>query len=130
MQQSAAVPENARIALPRKFSTASCTTAAQKPGRVPEMVEYCTQLKHLANRFVESCAERNFVRQGTAMSEFRNRYFDAHPRSKRIGPASHVIRDARFRTPDLRYSSAWPWISSFAISLAIWASLAWLIWGR
>jgi hypothetical protein len=95
------------------------------------MVEYCPQLNHLANRFVESCVECNFVRQGTAMSEFRNRYFDAHPRSKRIGPAGHVIRDARFRTTDdLRYSSAWPWISSFAISLAMWASLAWLIWGR
>jgi hypothetical protein len=35
-----------------------------KPVRVPEMVEYCPQLKHLANPFVESCAERNFVRQG------------------------------------------------------------------
>jgi hypothetical protein len=65
------------------------------------------------------------------MSEFRNRYFDAHPRSKHTGPVGHVIRDARSRTADdLRYSSAWPWISSFAISLAIWASLAWLIWGR
>jgi hypothetical protein len=65
------------------------------------------------------------------MSEFRNRSFDAHPRSRRIGPAGHAIRDARFRTTDdLRYSSPWPWISSFAISLAMWASLAWLIWGR
>jgi hypothetical protein len=70
VQQSAAVPENARIALSRMFSTASCAKAAQKPGRAPEMVEYCPQLKHLANRFVESCAERNFVRQGTPCQSF------------------------------------------------------------
>jgi hypothetical protein len=102
-----------------------------KPRRVPEMVESCPQLKHLANQFVESCAKRNFVRQGTAMSEFRDRYFDAHPRSKRIGQAGHIIRDARFKTADdLRDSSPWPWIYSLAISLAMWASLAWLIWGR
>ena len=105
--------------------------ASIKPRRVPEMVESYPQLKHLANPFVESCAERNFVGQGTAMSEFRDRYFDAHPRSKRIGQAGHVIRDARFKTADdLRYSSPWPWIYSLAISLAMWASLAWLIWGR
>jgi len=63
------------------------------------------------------------------MSE--SRYFDAHPRSKLIGPVGHAIRGARFKTVnDLRYSSPWAWISSLAISLAMWASLAWLIWGR
>jgi hypothetical protein len=65
------------------------------------------------------------------MSEFRDRYFDAHPRSERIGQVGQAIRDVRSRAADdLRYSSSWPWISAFAISLSMWASLAWLIWGR
>ena len=95
------------------------------------MVEYCSQLKHLANQFVESSAGRSFVRQGTAMSEFSDSYFDAKPTVRRIRQVDHAIRDAGFRRADgLRYSSPWPWMLALAISLTMWASLAWLIWGR
>ena len=95
------------------------------------MVEYCSHLNHLANQFVKSSAGRNFVRQGTDMSEFRDSYFDAKPTVRPIRQVDHAIRDAGFRRADgLRYSSPWPWMLALAISLSMWASLVWLVWGR
>jgi hypothetical protein len=92
------------------------------------MVEYPPHLKHLANQFVESSAERYFVRQGTAMSEFSDSYFDAKPTVRPIRQVDHAIRDDGLRRADgLRYSSPWPWMLALAISLSMWASLAWLI---
>jgi hypothetical protein len=68
------------------------------------------------------------------MSEFSYPYFGVKPTVRRIrsiGQADHAIRDARFRSADgLRYSSPWPWMFALAISLSMWASLAWLIWGK
>jgi hypothetical protein len=68
------------------------------------------------------------------MSEFSDPYFGTKPtvrRIRRIGQVDHAIRDSRFRSADgLRYSSPWPWTLALAVSLAMWASLAWLIWGR
>jgi hypothetical protein len=65
------------------------------------------------------------------MSGLSQPFFDAHQRGRRIGQVDHPIRDAKLRTTHgPRYSSPWPWISALAITLAMWASLAWLIWGR
>jgi hypothetical protein len=95
------------------------------------MVEYRPQLNHPPNLFVEPSVERNFIRQGMTMSEFSNSYFDAKPTIRRIGQISHAFRNGRSRTADgLRYSSPWPWTFALAISLTLWASLAWLVWGR
>jgi hypothetical protein len=63
------------------------------------------------------------------MSEFRDSYFDAYPEIRRIGKIDHGARHARFRAArGLRYSSPWPWLFAFSISLVLWASLAWLAW--
>src|ERR1700736_1396263 len=95
------------------------------PPRFLTMVESYPQLNHSPNPFVESAAQRNFVRQGTAMSEYSDRYFDAGPTVRRIRRIDRVIRHAGLRTEDgLRGSSPWPWILALAISLTIWASLA------
>jgi hypothetical protein len=92
------------------------------------MVESYPQLNHSANPFVEPSVQRNFVRQGTAMSEFSDRYFYAGPTVRRIRRIDHAIRHAGLITEDgLRGSSPWPWILALAISLTMWASLAWLI---
>ena len=92
------------------------------------MVEYYPQLNHSANPFVEFPAEHNFIRQGTAMSEFSDRFFDAGPTVRRIRRIDRAIRHAGLRTEyGLRGSSPWPWILALALSLTMWASLAWLI---
>jgi hypothetical protein len=65
------------------------------------------------------------------MSEFGNSYFDARPAFRRVGQFDPAIRAVRLRTADeLRYSSPWPWLGALVISLSMWASLGWLIWGR
>jgi hypothetical protein len=65
------------------------------------------------------------------MSEFSDRYSYAAPTIKRMRRIDHAIRDTGFRTAGgLRASSPRPWIHALAISLAMWASVAWLIWGR
>jgi hypothetical protein len=100
----------------------------KRPPRYLTMVEYYPQLNHSANPFVEFPAEHNFVRQGTAMSEFSDRYFDAGPTVRRIRRIDRAIRHAGLRTAyGLRGSSPWPWILALALSLTMWASLAWLI---
>ena len=62
------------------------------------------------------------------MSEFSDSYFGAKPTVRRIRQVDHAIQDAN--ADGLRYSSPWPWMLALAISLTMWASLAWLIWGR
>lgn len=63
------------------------------------------------------------------MSEFRNSYFDTHAGIGRIGKVDHATQNTRFRTTQgLRFSSPWPWLLALSISLAMWASLAWLAW--
>jgi hypothetical protein len=65
------------------------------------------------------------------MSEYSGRYFDAGQTVRRIRRIDHAIRHAGLRTADgLRGSSPWPWILALAISLTMWASLAWLILRR
>jgi hypothetical protein len=65
------------------------------------------------------------------MSEFSDRYFDARPTARRIRRIDHAIRHAEPRTEDgLWGSSPWPWILALAVSLSMWASLAWLILRR
>jgi hypothetical protein len=65
------------------------------------------------------------------MSEFSDPYFDGKSTVRHIRQADHALRDGGFRRADgLRYSSPWPWMLALAISLTMWASLAWLIWGR
>jgi hypothetical protein len=61
VQQSTSVQDTACIA-----EVFHCTLrdGSTKPGRVPEMVESCPQLKHLANPFVEPSTERNFLGRG------------------------------------------------------------------
>ncbi len=65
------------------------------------------------------------------MSEFSDRYFYARPTARRIRRIDHAIRHAGLRTEDgLRGSSPWPWILALAVSLSMWASVAWLILRR
>jgi hypothetical protein len=132
LQQSAGVP-GARLTgaiYMFQFDIAGWSRRSGKK-RLPRfltMVEYYPQLNHSTNPFVEFPAEHNFVRQGTAMSEFSDRYFDAGPTVRRIRRIDRAIRHAGLRTPyGLRGSSPWPWILALALSLTMWASLAWLI---
>jgi hypothetical protein len=74
---------------------------------------------------------REFALQGTAMPKFRPRYFDTRSTISNSGQARDAIGNADSEnTGGLRYSSPRPWILAFAISLAMWAFMAWLIWGR
>ncbi len=76
-----------------------------------------------------SRGEFNFIRQGTAMSEYSRRYTDARPTRIRIGEPNHQVTAADFHNiAGLRYSSPRPWILALAISLSMWALIAWLIW--
>jgi hypothetical protein len=56
-------------------------------------------------------------------------YFDANPGIGKIGQANHAIRGMDYEnSAPLRYSSPSPWIFAIGISLAMWASLGWVIW--
>jgi hypothetical protein len=67
--------------------------------------------------------------QGTAMAEIRHQYFDAQPGLFNVSQAEHTIGSVDYQSVSgLRYSSPWPWIFAGAISLAMWASLGWVIW--
>jgi hypothetical protein len=93
------------------------------------MAEYRPQLEHPANPFVQSLGGRNFVRQGTAMSELELQYFDAGKVTSAIGQIHHTIGDADVRdVPGLRYSSPWPWVLGLSIGITMWGFLAWSIW--
>jgi hypothetical protein len=66
---------------------------------------------------------------GAAMAKTIYQYFDANPGIGKIGQANHAIRGVDYENSDrLRYSSPWPWIFALGISLAMWASLGWIIW--
>lgn len=61
------------------------------------------------------------------MSDTEPKYFVAGPAIGAIGQADHVIGEAGIRNVlALRYSSPWPWIRALAISLTMWAVVAWL----
>jgi hypothetical protein len=62
------------------------------------------------------------------MAELKHQFFAA-PKVSHISQANPAAEDINFgNVRGLRYSSPWPWILAGTISLAIWASLAWLIW--
>jgi hypothetical protein len=65
------------------------------------------------------------------MAEIKHQYFDfgVDPRVTNVGLANRAIGDVDsgdFRL--LQHSSPWPWIFATIISLAMWASLGWLVW--
>jgi hypothetical protein len=65
------------------------------------------------------------------MSEFGPQRFDARLASSGLGGADDIIRVADSKHgASLRYSSPLPWVLSLAISLSMWAFIAWIIWGR
>jgi hypothetical protein len=73
--------------------------------------------------------ELNFVRQGTAMAKIKYQYFDANSGIGQTDLANHAIGSLDYgNSHGLRYSSPWPWIFAISISLAMWASIGWIIW--
>jgi hypothetical protein len=62
------------------------------------------------------------------MVEIRRQNFDAQPGLFNVSQAERTIRSVDYQNVSLRYSSPWPWIFAGAISLAMWASLGWVIW--
>jgi hypothetical protein len=73
--------------------------------------------------------ELNFVRQGTAMAKIEYQYFDANSGIGQTDLANDAFGSLDYgNSHGLRYSSPWPWIFAISISLAMWASLGWIIW--
>jgi hypothetical protein len=63
------------------------------------------------------------------MAKIKYQYFDANPGIDKVGQSNRAIRSMDYRnTAGLRYSSPWPWIFALGISLAMWASLGWVVW--
>jgi hypothetical protein len=63
------------------------------------------------------------------MAKIKYQYFDANSGIGQTGPANHAIGSLDYgNSHGLRYSSPWPWIFAVGISLAMWASLGWIIW--
>ncbi len=61
------------------------------------------------------------------MSESKFGYFDARSAISVVDQADGVIVTKARRAPGLRYSSPWPWIQALAISISVWAIIAWLV---
>jgi hypothetical protein len=61
------------------------------------------------------------------MSGIKHPYLGAAQVRGDAGGAKHAIGKQRTAVHELRYSSPWPWIFAAAISLAMWASIAWLV---
>jgi hypothetical protein len=62
------------------------------------------------------------------MAEIRH-HFDAQAGLFNASQAEPIIRSVDYQNVSgLRYSSPWPWIFAGIISLAMWASLGWVIW--
>jgi len=64
------------------------------------------------------------------MSRFKSQYFDARPPNISIGQANAKWIADFENTDGIRYSSPWPWFLALSLSLAVWATIGWLIWGR
>jgi hypothetical protein len=63
------------------------------------------------------------------MAKIKHEYFDANLEIGKIGQVHHAIGSVGYgNSHGLRYSSPWPWIFAICISLAMWASLGWVIW--
>jgi hypothetical protein len=64
------------------------------------------------------------------MVETRHQNFDAQPGLFNASRAERAIIKSmdHQNVGGLRYSSPWPWVFAGAISLAMWASLGWIIW--
>jgi hypothetical protein len=63
------------------------------------------------------------------MVETRHQNFDAQRGLFNAGQAEHAIGSVNHQNiSGLRYSSPWPWVVAGAISLAMWASIGWIIW--
>jgi hypothetical protein len=62
------------------------------------------------------------------MSGFKHQYLGAEPARRNVGQTQHAIGKRNgTAVHDLQYSSPWPWIFATVISLAMWASIAWLV---
>jgi hypothetical protein len=62
------------------------------------------------------------------MSGFKHQYFGAEPVRRNAGQTQRAIGKRNGITVyDLRYSSPWPWIFAVVMSLAMWASIVWLV---
>jgi hypothetical protein len=63
------------------------------------------------------------------MAKIKYQYFDANSEIGQSSLANHAIGSLDYgNSHGLRYSSPWPWIFAVGISLAMWASLGWIIW--
>jgi len=62
------------------------------------------------------------------MSGFKHPYLGAEPARRNTGQTQQAIGKRNETTVhDLQYSSPWPWMFAVVISLAMWASIAWLV---
>ncbi|KRR03161.1 hypothetical protein CQ10_38830 [Bradyrhizobium valentinum] len=64
------------------------------------------------------------------MSESKFGYFGARSTISVVDQADYVIGTKARRGPGLRHSSPWPWIYALAISISMWAIIAWLAFLR
>jgi hypothetical protein len=63
------------------------------------------------------------------MAELKHQFVVAGPTVSNISQANPAIGDVDIgHVRGLRYSSPWPWMLAGVISLAMWVSLACLIW--
>jgi hypothetical protein len=63
------------------------------------------------------------------MAKIKYQYFDANPGIRQIDQDNRAIGSVDYgNSHGLRYSSPWPWIFAVGVSLAMWASLGWVIW--
>jgi hypothetical protein len=67
--------------------------------------------------------------RGMAMSEFKHQYLGTESGAGDASRVSYPIdHPERTSAHGLRYSSPWPWIVAIVISLAMWTSIAALVW--
>jgi hypothetical protein len=63
------------------------------------------------------------------MSGVKHPYLDAEPERGDADQTQPAIgKRNRTAGDELRFSSPWPWIFAAIVSLAMWASIAWLVW--
>jgi hypothetical protein len=60
------------------------------------------------------------------MADIKYQYRDITPAIDDINQVRQAIETLNH--PCLEYSSPWPWILATGISLAMWASLGWILW--
>ena len=64
------------------------------------------------------------------MSTLTRLSFDSRSATGAKGKTYYVAREAAgaVSSPDLRYSSPWPWVLALAIGGTMWIGIGWLIW--